>query len=356
MVASYHLSVKTVSRAHGRSATAAAAYRSADRIHDATTDKTFDYTRKRGVEHSEIVLPEGAPEWAKNREQLWSAAEEAEKRRNSTVAREFEIALPAELNAQEREALARGFARELVERHGFAADVAIHAPHREGDQRNHHAHILVTTRRLGAEGFTEKTRELDEKNSGEVVYWRGRWADLQNEYLKTHGQAARVDHRSLENQGIEREPTWHKGPAITAMERRGIECEVSWRIQEEANERLAVAAEAGVADRREPDLSQQIVDTETELAAALHERNVEWEARLTRQAHEALARWEASRKPKPPEHTRSAGTEHEVGGDRARDRLRSIGNELRARACYIGESTGADWYGSARPVSAKCGH
>ena len=307
-MASYHLSVKTISRAHGRSATAAAAYRSGERIRDQATGAVFDYTRKRGVEHSELVLPEGAPEWARNREALWNAAEAAERRKNSTVAREFEVALPAELNPKEREALAGRLARELVARHGFAADVAIHAPHREGDQRNHHAHILVTTRRLSAEGFTEKTRELDEKNLGEVLYWRGRWEHLQNEHLEAHGHAARVDHRSLEDQGLEREPTWHKGPAITAMERRGIEPEVSWRVQEEADERLAAAADAGRLERESQPRMEPILELETDLAAAIRARDLELHESLRRQAELATMQWR-SRQPQP-EQGRSRG-----GGD-----------------------------------------
>ncbi len=149
MLASYHLSVKTISRAHGRSATAAAAYRSGERIRDQATGAVFDYTRKRGVEHSELVLPEGAPEWARNREALWNAAEAAERRKNSTVAREFEVALPAELNPKEREALAGRLARELVARHvrGRCCD-SRPAPRRRSAQpsRPHSGHDAPTER------------------------------------------------------------------------------------------------------------------------------------------------------------------------------------------------------------------
>ena len=165
-MAIYHLSVKTISRSAGRSATAAAAYRAGVEITDERTGEIHDYTRKGGVESAELVLPAGAPEWAADRAALWNAAEQAETRKNSTVAREFEIALPEELSPAERARLARDFARELVERHGCAADVCIHAPGKEGDNRNHHAHILLSTRRLGPEGFTEKTRELDDQKTG----------------------------------------------------------------------------------------------------------------------------------------------------------------------------------------------
>ena len=222
-LAIYHLSVKTISRSAGRSATAAAAYRSGDKIHDERIDKTHDYTRRHGVSSSELVLPENAPDWASQREALWNAAEQAEKRKNSTVAREFEIALPEELPEKERKALAHDLAREIVARHGCAADVAIHEPNQDGDQRNHHAHIMLSTRRLTSEGFQEKTRELDDRKTGSqiVTEWRERFAELQNARLKANQIEERVDHRSLKDQGKEQFPTLHEGPKVTGMRRRG---------------------------------------------------------------------------------------------------------------------------------------
>src|SRR3546814_247306 len=151
-MASFHLAVKAIGRSAGRSATAAAAYRAGVEITDERTGLVHDYTRKQGVEHSELMLPTDAPEWAADRERLWNAAELAETRKNATVAREYEIALPVELSADERRELALGLAREISERHGVAVDVSIHAPGREGAQRNHHAHLLTTTRRLGPGG------------------------------------------------------------------------------------------------------------------------------------------------------------------------------------------------------------
>ena len=221
-MAIYHLSVKTISRSAGRSATAAAAYRAGVEITDERTGEIHDYTRKGGVESAALILPDNAPEWARDRAQLWNAAEQAEKRKNSTVAREFEIALPAELSPAEREKLAHDFARELVNRHGMAADVAIHAPGKEGDNRNHHAHILLTTRRLGPDGLGEKTRELDDQKTGKelVKQWRERFATLQNERLREAGHAVQVDHRSHAERGLEAEPTRHLGPTASAIERR----------------------------------------------------------------------------------------------------------------------------------------
>ncbi len=238
-VAIFHLSVKTISRSAGRSATAAIAYRSGEKITDERTGMVFDYSRRKGIEHTEIFLPAGSPQWATNRAELWNAAEQAETRKNSTVAREFEIAIPSELNKEQRLELVRDFARDLVERHGMAVDVAIHEPGKEGDNRNHHAHVLCTTRRLTPEGFKDKTRELDERASGEVLNWRARFADTANRHLENAGRGERVDHRSLEAQRtaaiergdvvqaeiLDRVPTIHLGPNVIQMEQRGIPTE-----------------------------------------------------------------------------------------------------------------------------------
>lgn len=252
-MAIFHLSVKTISRSAGRSSTAAAAYRAGVEITDERTGEIHDYRRKAGVESAELFLPDGAPEWATDRAKLWNTAEQSEKRKNSTVAREFEVALPSELSADQRRKLAHDFARELVKRHGFAVDVAIHAPGKEGDTRNHHAHILCTTRKLTAEGFTEKTRELDDRATGaqEVTHWREQWAGLTNAALERAGHAVRVDHRSLEMQGIDREPAIHLGPSATAIERRGEVSEKTRNHQERQREAAGkVAALVAIAEAK----------------------------------------------------------------------------------------------------------
>lgn len=217
-MAIFHFSMKTISRSAGRYATAAAAYRAAQKITHQRTGEIHDFRRKRGVLGCALFLPAGVNPGT-SRDQLWNAAEETEKRKNSTVAREIVIALPAELDAQARQALAYRLAQELVERHHCAVDVALHAPGKEGDHRNLHAHLLMTTRRLGADGFTEKTRELDVKTSGEIEYWRSRWALLANEALALAKSPERIDHRSNADRGIAVVPTVHMGPEVTAIER-----------------------------------------------------------------------------------------------------------------------------------------
>lgn len=273
-MAVYHLSVKTISRSAGRSGTGAAAYRAGVEIYDERTGDTHDYTRKSGVEYSEIILPAGAPEWAADRAALWNAAEQSEKRKNSTVAREFEIALPSELSPDERKRLAVDFAKEIVERHGCVADVSIHAPGKGGDSNNHHAHILCSTRKLEPEGFTDKTRELDERTSGEVDRWRERFAELQNERLHENGIHERVDHRSLKDQGIDREPTQHLGVAATGYERRtGQASDKRLAFEREAAERLARAKELGELEREAKEIESSIIDLSGNLSQAKAERD-----------------------------------------------------------------------------------
>ena len=301
-MAIYHLSVKPISRAGGRSATAASAYRAAELVHDHTSGETFDYSRKRGVEHAEIVLPTAAARqdinWARDREQLWNAAERCENRSNSRVAREYEIALPHELTKPQRLALVRGFAAEIANRHGVAVDFAIHAPHRKGDERNWHAHLMATTRVIEAGGLGEKaTIEWSDTNRRqaeleparkEIEAIRGRWAELTNEKLLEHGHEIRIDHRSYRDQGLELAPGTHWGPAVSGMERRGIETEVGKRIelqrQAEMQQRLERAAELGRVEREQQHVRQSMLDLSADLHQALAEReqkkNLVAEARL----------------------------------------------------------------------------
>ena len=148
----YHMSVKTIGRSAGRSATAAVAYRLGERIHDETTDLTHDYRARSGIETSFTLAPGNAPEWAHDPERLWNAAEGAERRKNSTLAREVELALPANVTPEARLSIVQAFSLGLVERYGVGVTAAIHRPGSEGDQRNHHAHIMFTTREFVEDG------------------------------------------------------------------------------------------------------------------------------------------------------------------------------------------------------------
>jgi hypothetical protein len=219
----FHCSVKPISRSTGRSVVAAAAYRLGARLEDHEYGELRDFTRRSGVVASFTLAPQHAPEWARDPELLWNAAEAAENRRNSQLARECELALPASLSVVEREMIARTLTQDLVDRYGVAVSTAVHAPSRRGDDRNHHAHILMTTREVTADGLGKKTRILDAKATGpgEVRWMREHVAGLINTALEKAGVDERIDHRSFQDRGVTREPTTHLGPTASAMEREG---------------------------------------------------------------------------------------------------------------------------------------
>ena len=194
-MAIYHFDASVISRSKGRSATAAAAYRTAEVIKDHRTGEVHDYTRKGGVLHTEIIAPDTAPAWVHDRSSLWNAVEDAERRKDAQVAREVRVALPSELSTEQNSDLVRAFVREQFVARGMIADVALHAPGREGDQRNHHAHIMLTTREVGPEGFGPKNRDWNAKEL--LVDWRGSWAEHVNDTLERHDVHERVDHRTL---------------------------------------------------------------------------------------------------------------------------------------------------------------
>jgi len=279
-MAVYHLSAKLISRKSGRSATAAAAYRAGERIVDQRTGEVHDYTRKRGIEHAEIVMP-ASTDWQPGRDELWNAVELKNRRADAQVAREFEVALPAELPEEARRRLALDFAREIADRYSVAVDVAIHAPSGKGDDRNHHAHILTTTNRVEGNTLGNKARELDlvahnmsgkVGQSNEIDHLRERFAALQNERLAEHGVSEHVDHRSLKDQGItHRLPQIHLGPAATQMHRRGVKSD-KWLSREQANEALQAAAEAGRLAGEAKTVERSILVADAELASAIRER------------------------------------------------------------------------------------
>lgn len=248
-MAIFHTSVKTFSRSKGQSALAAAAYRGGLLLADMLTGQQHDYRRRSGVVESFCLAPPDAPEWALDPRELWAVAEAAERRKDATVAREFEVSLPHELSDEQRSHLAFVIADALVDRYAFAVQASIHAPGTP-DGLNHHVHILATTRRLGPEGFGDKTRELDGGPSGKAqVQWvREMVATTTNAHMEAAGFTNTVDHRSLGEQArsaveegdvlaavaLSREPTRPLGKKATALARKGMETERS-----RANERIA---------------------------------------------------------------------------------------------------------------------
>jgi hypothetical protein len=229
----YHLSVKAISRGDGRSAVACAAYRSGEKLTCDYYEKTQDYTKKSGVEFTNIYAPPNTSPELLDRQTLWNTVEKVERRKDAVLARELEIAFPHELNANQRKELLNELCQKLVEKYGVVVDAAIHAPHVESgsDARNYHAHIMFTTRAINENGefAAKKYRDFSRDNgTQEVCDWREDFADLCNKHLEQAGFDQRVDHRSYADQNKDYlEPTTHEGPAVTAMRRRGIDTEIS---------------------------------------------------------------------------------------------------------------------------------
>jgi len=233
-MASFHLSAKIIGRSDGRSAVAAAAYRAGVRIERDETGDVKDYRRKGGVVSADILTPEGAPAWAQDRAQLWTAVEAVETRKNSQLAREIELALANELTAEQARDLALSWARDELVSRGMVVDVCIHDPEpAPGASRNRHAHILCTTRRLDGDGWS-KTKERTWNDKALLKHWRESWADAQNAALEAADCADRVDHRTLEDQrdaaleagdmsradALDRPPEPVLGVAASAQEKR----------------------------------------------------------------------------------------------------------------------------------------
>jgi len=218
-VAIYRCEFKIISRGSGHRACAAAAYRAGEKIRDERYGDTHDYTRKSGVAASFILAPENAPDWMSNRAELWNAVEAVERRKDAQLCREVLLSLPHELADDQRQALVRQFVRDHFVSRGMVADVNIHTHSPSGDERNDHAHILLTTRTLTASSFGPKDRSW---NSRDFVHdTREAWAEAQNRTFERLGLDLRVDHRSLADQGIDREPEPKLGQHATESIRNG---------------------------------------------------------------------------------------------------------------------------------------
>lgn len=252
-MADYRLSAKIIGRSSGRSSVASAAYRAGAQLHDERQGLDHNYTRKNGVLHSEIIAPDDAPDWMKDRAALWNAVEAVERRKDAQLAREIQLSLPHELTEDQNRNLVLEFVQSHFVDRGMIADIAIHAPDRQGDQRNIHAHVMLTTRVLTSDGFGNKNRDWN--TSEQLVSWRESWADHQNELFQKLGMEQRVDHKSYADQGIDQEPTQHLGTVANDMERKGK----SSRVGDENRARKQRNAERST-------LAQQSADTARALA------------------------------------------------------------------------------------------
>jgi hypothetical protein len=299
-MAQYHFAATLVCRSKGQSAVAAAAYRAGVSLEDERLGKTFDYTRRRGVLHTEIRTPDQTPDWMRDREQLFNAIEKAEKRKDSQLARSIDIALPYELSLEHNLELVRSFVDAQYVSRGMIADFAIHAPGRKGDIRNVHVHILLTTREITGSGFGRKERDWNDKK--ELLGWRKAWADHANRILEREGFEERIDHRSLSDQGIDREPTTHVGPTGKEMEQRG---DVSDRAQQNrdikaVNDNLAKAKkELAESEKRLADLRrQQVAERMERIQKVARAANALWQKAEQRWGQPSTP--ERAPEPEPP--------------------------------------------------------
>jgi hypothetical protein len=279
----YHCSAKGVGRANGRSVVAAAAYRSGERLVDGISGQTFDFRARGGVAETFVLTRSDAPAWAHDRERLWNEAERATERSNARIANEFVLGLPHQLNADQRRELVKDFLAPLVEKHGVAVDVAIHEPGEGRDARNHHAHVLVTHRELGPEGFGEiaSSRIMTRKRNGEMVQervsgiiaavpdvfaLRKNWEQAVNRAYERAGLDIRVDHRSHDDRGLDQKPTIHLGPTAAEIERRRPGAselgDINRKITAENDNRQKLAA----LEAEERKLDAQIIDIKAERA------------------------------------------------------------------------------------------
>lgn len=221
VMAIYHLHVKVIGRKAGSSAVAAAAYRSASRLRDDRLERSHDFSNKRGVVHSEVMLPEDAPEKWSDRERLWNDVEAFEVRKDAQLAREVEFALPREMTQAQGIELARDFVQAEFVDQGTIADLNVHWDRADDGTPKPHAHVMLTMRSVDEDGFGPKVREWNRTKM--VERWRERWAGLANERLAELDIDARIDHRSLEVQGIALEPQSQIGAAAQRIEGEGIE-------------------------------------------------------------------------------------------------------------------------------------
>ncbi len=267
VMAIYHFSAKVISRAAGSSAVASAAYRSASRLNDQRLGRHQDFSVKSGVVHSEIILPENAPPELADRERLWNAVEGGELRKDAQLAREVEFAIPRELTQEQGIELAREFVRDTFVDHGMIADLNVHWDIGEDGLARPHAHVMLTMRSVDGNGFGAKVRDW---NRTELLeQWRADWGAQVNERLAELGIAARIDHRSLEAQGIELEPQDKIGAAAARMAAKGLQAD---RLEEHRE----IARENGARIIADPNIAldaitrQQATFTKRDLAIFVH--------------------------------------------------------------------------------------
>jgi len=343
-VAQYRFSAQVIKRSDGRSAVAAAAYRAGQRLVDERLEMPFDYRNRGGVEHTEIMLPEGASAQLGDRSTLWNAVEQAEKRVDARVSREVQLSLPHELDFEQRQALVREFVQTAFVDKGMIADVAMHTPDAEGDQRNYHAHVMLTTRRVDGQGFGQKDRDWDKRE--QLAEWREQWAETQNRHLvKALGSdAPKVTHKSLEGQGLAREATIHLGPTASAIERKGERSDrgdVNRVVAASNAERQALSKSAvdlddklTVLSPQTQTLSMSLTKELAEYGTTMRRQVAAWKAEQVAIRPPAIVKaWEVRREVTSPAKAKLAEAQREL--ERTKDRVKHAAGKRTTLASFI---------------------
>ena len=260
-MAIYHFHAELISRERGQSVVACAAYRAGEKLYDERLGRTWDYTHKAGVEHSEILAPREAPSWVHDRERLWNTVEKVERRKDSQLARQVIMGVPRELSADRQLELLREFAKDTFVSRGMIADAALHLD----DPGNPHAHILLSLRNITSEGFGRKRRDWN--HTHQLKEWRAEWAEMQNRHLALAGFDIRVDHRTLEAQGLDLVP----GRKIGISAERQRQPDLPRNLAERIEEQRDIAAENGRRIIADPDLALRAL---THMRATFTKRDI----------------------------------------------------------------------------------
>ena len=350
-MAIFHLSARApITRTNGRSATAAAAYRAGALISDQRTGQVFDYRRRHGVLDARIHLPGGR--FVRDREHFWNGVEMHHRRRDAVLAREVVLALPTELDADERAKLAFGFAREIADEFGVGVDCALHAPSRDGDDRNFHAHLLLTACAVDAEGaLGKKAERLDpiacrRSGAADSVSWlRPRWQDSVNAALTRKGSTERVDHRSLKARGIERLPTVHVGKkGAAARGRAGLNARLRAKnaqalaLEEQMGKLMRMKARLATRTKKKEFVDVEISSQHMAVAAAVSTAHatptLSSQASFATRPIEDLSQWRRRQKEQLVPEDAASGSATTLGDTRIRalkTQSRSLKTGLRRR-------------------------
>src|ERR1039458_4769949 len=286
-MAQYHFHGGILKRSEGHSVVASAAYRAGERLYDSRIGYAFDYRCRSGILHTEIMAPDNTPDWMLDRFQLWNGVEKAEERKDSQLARSIDISLMCELTFDQNLDLLRDFVKKTWIDQGMLADIAIHAPGHDSDERNVHAHILLTMRVITADGFGNKQREWNDRK--DFKQWRKAWADFANAALERGGFAERIDHRSLVEQGLDREPTIHVGPSGKQIEHRG-----------KNSDRAQKNRDTKAANDNMDALKKELADSEKRLAELRRQLAAERMEQIQKTVRAADPGWEQAEKRQAP--------------------------------------------------------